>query len=152
AGGKIQVARAAGTRLPEGAILDRDGRPSTDPNDFYDGGMILPFGGHKGYALALSVELLTAALIGSGTWTEETHGGPIFGPSGTFLLAIDPAVFGAREEYLRVVEETLARIKAVPPAAGFAEVQIPGEPEARARERRSREGIPLAAATWQAIT
>lgn len=152
AGGKIQVARAAGTRLPTGAILDRDGRPSTDPNDFYNGGVILPFGGHKGYALALSVELLTAALIAPGTWAEEGHGGPVFGPSGHFLLAISPAVFGARDEYLRVVEETLARIKAVPPAAGFTEVQIPGEPEAQERERRSRDGIPIAPATWQAIT
>src|SRR5262249_25318275 len=112
AGGKIHVARAAGTRLPEGAILDRDGHPSTDPEDFFNGGVILPFGGHKGYALALSVELLAAALLGSGTWAEEGHGGPVFGPSGNFLLAINPAVFGAREEYLRAVEETLARIKA----------------------------------------
>lgn len=149
--GKVRVARDAGEQLAPGAILDREGRPSTDPNDFYDGGMLLPFGGHKGYALALTAEMLAAALVAPALWAEEGRGGPVFGQSGLFMLAINPAIFGTRDDYYRIAEDTLERMKGVPPAPGFAEVLIPGEPEARARAQRSRDGIPLAAATWQAL-
>ena len=49
--GKLQVARSKNAELPPGYIVDKEGRPSTNPNDFYDGGFLLPFGGHKGYGL-----------------------------------------------------------------------------------------------------
>lgn len=149
--GKIRVARDAGQQLPPGAILNRDGLPTTNPNDFYNGGMLLPFGGHKGYGLALVAEMLTAALVAPSRWSEEGRGGPVFGRSGLFMLAIDPAIFGTRAEYERIAEETVAHLKSIPPAPGFDEVLIPGEPEARSRMQRLRDGIPLAAATWQAI-
>lgn len=149
--GKVRVARDAGQSLPMGAILNREGFPTTDPNDFYDGGMLLPFGGHKGYALAVAAEMLAAALVAPSRWTEAGRGGPVFGQSGLFALAIDPAIFGTRDEYDRIADATVARLKGIPPAPGFAEVLIPGEPEARTRAERLRDGIPVAAATWQAI-
>lgn len=143
--GKLQVARAKGERIPEGWILDREGRPTTDPNDFYHGGMLLPFGGHKGYALALLVDALAGALLGAGAFSPEQRG------SGTFLLALDATAF----QPLTVVQENMdrlfQRIKAVPPAPGFAEVLIPGEPERRTRARRAAEGIPLPDDTWQRL-
>jgi LDH2 family malate/lactate/ureidoglycolate dehydrogenase len=67
---------------------------------------------------------------------------------GLFVQAIDPACFGDVGHYRAMVEEHLAAAKRMPPAAGQAEVLVPGEPEVRSRERRGRDGIPLAAATW----
>jgi len=47
-----------GVPIPEGWILDRDRNPTTDPADFYDGGVILPLGGHKGYGFLMVADLL----------------------------------------------------------------------------------------------
>ncbi|HEV8638095.1 MAG TPA: Ldh family oxidoreductase [Chloroflexota bacterium] len=151
AAGKIAVARAKGLPLPEGALVDREGRPTTDPNAYYDGGALLPFGGHKGYALSMAVEFLGRVVTGSETFATEGRGGPYFARSGTMILAFDPGAFGPSEAYRRRSDATIARIKAVPPAAGFQEVLVPGEPEQRSRLERQRDGIPLPAATWEAI-
>jgi len=151
AAGKIRVARAKGEPLPPGAILDRDGNPTTNAEDFYQGGVMLPFGGHKGYALSLVVELLGRVLTGADDFAEDPGGGAVYGHSGMVVLALDPGLFRDRDAYARGVEETLAQVKAVPPAPGFSEVMIPGEPEARARERRTRDGIEVEPATVEAI-
>ena len=63
--GKVQVARAKGVDLPPGAIMDKHGRPSVNPNDLYDGGTMLTFGGHKGFGLALVAAVLSQGLTGS---------------------------------------------------------------------------------------
>jgi LDH2 family malate/lactate/ureidoglycolate dehydrogenase len=150
AAGKVQVARAAGAQLPPGSLLNRDGLPTTDPHDFYAGGMLLPFGAHKGFAVALMAEFLVAALVNPRGWEQEGRGGPVFGTSGLFMIAIDPAIFGTREDYDRIAQSIVQRIKSVPAAPGFAEVLMPGEPEMRARQQRLR-GIPIEAATWHAV-
>ena len=142
--GKLRVARAKGTQVPPGSILDKDGRPSTDPNDFYDGGVMLPFGGHKGYGLAVTADLLSLALTGA----LPHKLGPF--ASGAFFFCVDPAAFGPREAYAESMAELTARIKHVRPAPGFEEVLLPGEPEHRSRQARSA-GIPIDDATWKAI-
>lgn len=63
--GKLRIERAAGHRVPLGLIQDAQGRPSTDPEDFYAGGALLPFGAHKGFGLVVLVELLGGALSGN---------------------------------------------------------------------------------------
>jgi LDH2 family malate/lactate/ureidoglycolate dehydrogenase len=144
AGGKVMFARDQGVPLPEGLLLDREGRPSTDPEDFFTGGGLLPFAGHKGFALALVVDLLSVALTGADARGEAGRA------NGAFFLAIDAAAFRSREEYFETAERTVRRIKAVPPAPGFSEVLLPGEPEARSRAERSA-GIPVPEGTWSAI-
>lgn len=144
--GKLRVARAKRAPLPPGLILDPEGRPSTDAEDFYRGGMLLPFGGHKGYALALVVELLSVALSGADATPHVTGH-----KNGATFLAIDPAVFRPRAEFEAAARAILDRMKAVPPAPGFEEVLVPGEPEVRSRAERERDGIPVAEATWEAI-
>jgi len=151
AAGKIRVARAKGTPLPPGSILDAAGNPTTDAEAFFRGGVMLPFGGHKGYALSLVVELLGRVLSGTDDYAEGNRGGAVYGHSGMVVFAIDPGLFRERSAYERDVDETLARVKAVPPAPGFSEVLIPGEPEARAREQRQRDGVEIEAATVEAI-
>lgn len=151
AAGKIEVARAKKAPLPPGSIVDRDGRPTTDPEDYYRGGALLPFGGHKGYALSVMVEFLGRVMTGADSYAEGVRGGPVYGHSGTLLLAMDPSVFVDPEQYAAAADETLARLKAVPPAPGSSGVMIPGEPEARSRAERLKNGIPLADETWERI-
>ncbi|MBI3977993.1 MAG: Ldh family oxidoreductase [Chloroflexi bacterium] len=144
--GKLRIARAAGLALPPGLLLNKDGLPSTDPADFYAGGMLLPMAGHKGYGLALIADLLASTLIAA---PDHAAGGS---PVGALLLAIDIATFRPVEEFIRETEARLAELKAVPPAPGFQEVLIPGEPEYRTKRDRERDGIRLGDGTWQSLT
>ncbi|HIC88079.1 MAG TPA: Ldh family oxidoreductase, partial [Anaerolineae bacterium] len=137
--GKLQVYRAKREELPPGWILDKAGRPSTNVEDFYGGGMLLPAAGHKGYSLALVAELLGYALLGK---PHELN---------WFIVALDIAAFRPIAEFVQASEELLQKLKEVPPAPGFDEVLIPGEPEARAEEQRAAEGIPIPDETWQKI-
>ena len=107
--------------------------------------MLLPFGAHKGSALATLSALLSLALVPGSEYVEG------FGLPGTFILAIDAGLFRDRSEVEKEADSMLAKIKAVPPAAGFSEVMVPGEPEVRSAERRGRDGIPLPDDTWTAI-
>ena len=156
--GKVRVARAAGKPLPPDAIVDPDGHPTRDAEAFYAGGALLPLGGalagHKGYGLGLASALLGAlgmigdpepTLVGAAPPETADARGRI---AGVFLQVVDPAAFGDPARYVELVDEALDAAKRQTPAEGVAEVLVPGEPEARARARRSREGIPLPPATW----
>jgi uncharacterized oxidoreductase len=157
--GKVRVARAAGRRLPSECVVDRAGRPTADPEALYAGGAMLPLGapaaGHKGSGLAMASALIGA--LGMIDDPDPTAVGAMPSPGATdtrgrlgglFVQAIDPGCFGDAGHYRAMVEEHLAAAKRLNPAAENGEVLLPGEPEVRSRERRGREGIPLAAATW----
>jgi LDH2 family malate/lactate/ureidoglycolate dehydrogenase len=143
--GKLQLARAKGESVPLGWIIDSDGRPTTDVEEFFRGGSQLPFGGHKGYALALIVSMLSIGLSSADQLDLSEHA------SCLFMVCIDPAAFRPAGEFLDYVERSAARIKAVPPAEGFDEVLLPGEPEARTRVTRLRDGIPLSEPIWEEL-
>jgi uncharacterized oxidoreductase len=145
AAGKIKVAKARHEQLPPDVVLDSQGRPSTDPHDFFNGGFLLPFGGHKGYALAVIAELLAGPLAGADAYPGVTS------RSGIFIFTVDATVFRPFADYEKSLAKTLDRIKAVPPRPGFDEVLLPGEPEARARIQRERDGIPIPEDTWHAV-
>ena len=148
---KIRNSHRRGESLPEGWIVDKDGRPSTDPKDFFDGGAQLPFGGHKGYSLMVASEFLGRILTGSDKLSDPARGGVIFGHTGVFLLVFKADIFRAFEEYSASADELEGRIRAVPPAQGFDRVMLPGEPEVRNRCNRKKEGIPLEEATWESL-
>jgi len=133
--GKIQVARSKGIDLPEGCILDKNGMPSVKPADFYDGGALLAFGKHKGYALAMFTCLLGGL---AGTFNLGTGR-----MGGTFMQAVDVNAFTPVEEYQKGVRAFLDGIKATPPAPGFDEVLVPGDFEARSRAQRLEGGIEI---------
>ncbi len=150
AAGKLNVARARGKEIPLGWILDKDGRPTTDPNDFYNGGVMLPLGGpegHKGYGLSFAVETLAALLPGLG-FGIDPHGRH---NDGAFMLAIDPSAFMPLVDFKGQVEAFVRYLKETPPAEGFDEVLYPGEKEHRVAEQRRREGIPIEEGTWAKI-
>lgn len=133
--GKIQVARSKEAELPEGCILDKNGVPSVIPAEFYDGGALLPFGKHKGYALAM-----WTCLLGGLAGKFDTETGEM---GGVFMQTIDVNAFTSIDEYQKGVRAFLDGIKATPPAAGFDEVLSPGDFEARNRLERLKNGIQI---------
>ena len=151
AAGKLNVARARNQPIPLGWLLDKDGRPTTDPNAQAEGGVMLPLGGpegHKGYGLSFAVETLAALLpgLGFGIDPQGRHN------DGSFMLAIDPSAFMPLADFKKEVEAFVRYLKETPPAEGFDEVLYPGEKEHRVTEKRRREGIPIEEGTWAKIT
>ena len=157
--GKVWVAQDRGEQLPPGCIVDKEGRPSTDPREFFAGGALLPLGGevagHKGFGLCLLSALIgglsmiddpTPTLIGAPTLPDAETAGAM---AGTFLIVVSPSCFGEAEHYQQSVSATVEVAKKVAPAPGVEEILMPGELEARARARREREGVSLPEATWQ---
>ena len=143
--GRLRVARAEKTPVPEGMIVDAEGRPSTDPNAFYNGGMLLPAGGHKGYAMSLMADLFGSFLSGSDMLGTPPH------TQGTFIMALRVDAFRPLDEFVTAVDKRFDEIKAISPAPGFKEVLIPGERAARAKAQRLKEGISLPEDTWNQL-
>jgi LDH2 family malate/lactate/ureidoglycolate dehydrogenase len=142
--GKIYLARNRRERIPEGWALDAEGLPTTDPQAAIDG-IILPMAGHKGYAIASMVDVLTGVLSGSaflsgvnGPYKYDQKSG-----SGHILIVLDVERFQPLAEFNARMERFIAEIKAVPRAAGFDEVYYPGEIEARNDTRFRADGLIL---------
>ena len=137
--GKLVLARAAGQSVAPGLIIDDHGQPTTDPNDFYAGGALLPFGGHKGSGLSIMIELAGGVLSGMGASPMADYAGG----NGTVLVALDIEAFMPLEEYLEKAAEFWAQAKRVGAGPLNAEVLMPGEIEDLTRTRRLAEGIPV---------
>jgi LDH2 family malate/lactate/ureidoglycolate dehydrogenase len=106
---------------------------------------MLPFGGHKGFGLAMVAAALSQGITGE----LKLPGQP--SQMGFFVWAVDTGAFTPSADYGQRIDWMIDQVKAVPPAEGFAEVQVPGEPEQKERKRREAEGVPVAEATWEAI-
>lgn len=142
--GKVYAALERGDDIPAGWALDADGAPTTDPAAAIDG-VILPMAGHKGYAIAFLMDVLSGVLTGS------SYGTDVAGPyvpdrrsgCGHLVLAlrvdavIDPAEFGRR------IDDLVDGTKAVPLAHGADEIYYPGEIEDRTAAERRRSGLVL---------
>lgn len=145
--GDIQIAARDGHQVPLGTGLDRHGRPTQDPQAILEGGALLPFGGHKGSALSMMVELLAAGLTGghfSFEFDWSQHPGARTPWTGQLLIVIDPAK--SRGEPFDQRSETL--IKQMQ-AAGMT--RMSGDRRYKAREKALKEGVELAAAQWQSL-
>ena len=140
AGGKIYAAKMAGRSLAEGLCVDAQGRPTTNPDDYFNGGAILPMAGPKGYGMALVAELLGEAILG------QARDGMNW-----IAMAVDLTRFRAPSAYRVAAEECLAELRACPPAPGFERVEIPGEREATLRAERLSSGIPIAPETLEGL-
>ena len=140
--GKARVARNKGVPVPEGVLIDPAGKPTTDPRALVDDhrGALLAFGQHKGSGLAVMCEILGAALIGGQTITQDKKDGVV---NNLLSIVIDSRRFGNMDAIRSEIESVKAWIKASPPAPGFDEVLLPGEPEQRSRAKRLAQGIPV---------
>jgi uncharacterized oxidoreductase len=145
--GKLRVAQADGGKVPAGAVVDSQGRPSPDPAAYYDGGALTTFGGHKGFGLSVMAELMGGVLSGSGPSSLPGFDNG----NGTVVLAIDVERFVPRAAFLDQEEALSSAIHEAPAAPGVEMVMMPGEPEWRSRRRRAVEGVPVPAATYQAL-
>jgi len=148
--GKLRFMLHKGEKIPLGWIINKDGNPSNDPRDFYEGGALLPLGGdiagHKGFGLGLAVDILCGILAGSGCAYMETKKG-----NGVFFEVINIDKFIPVEEFKEKVTELLKVIKSSKPRPGFREVIIPGEPEYLTEKIRLREGIQVPERSWREI-
>ena len=159
--GKMRVAHNEGKKVPDGYLIDPQGRPTNDPGVVVvpqpDGGpggglfgALMPFGEYKGYGMAVACELLGGALTGSGTWHRPASSAKAV-INGMLAILIDPKRLGTQDAFEK---ETLAFVdwlKLSPPAPGFDAVRIAGEPEREARNSRERDGIVVDGHTWAEI-
>lgn len=140
--GRILDLEAAGRRLPEGWALDAEGRPTVEPG-IAAGGLLLPVGGHKGFALALLVDVLAGSLSGSRAGAGLVRPGPAERVDvGHAMLAFDPAAFGPPERFGDSVDGIVRGLRSTRAREG-EEVRVPGDRSRAIRERNLREGVPL---------
>ncbi len=128
-----------GAVLPEGVALDAQGQPTRDPAQV---ATILPFGGYKGFALAMAMQAL-GVLAGAGLGDDKTYG--------YLIMAINPERMLPGDDFRRHMSEMLARVKAVPRQPGVDEIRLPGERSARERSRHVREGIEIDRKIYEAL-
>ena len=133
--GKIQVARSKGLDMPPGYLFDKQGQPTVKTADFYDGGCMVPFGLHKGYALSLFICLLGG--LGAPFDPEKAAMG------GCYMQVLNIDAFTPLADYQRNVRMFLDAMKATPLAPGFDEVLVPGEFEERNRRQRLANGVEI---------
>jgi LDH2 family malate/lactate/ureidoglycolate dehydrogenase len=136
-------------------ILDREGRPTTDPNEFVRGGLMAPLGSpaapHKGFGLALFIDALAGVLTG-GAFARGFPSEPTTAGNATFW-ALDVEAFLPREEFVARMEAQIEQVKAGERLAGVDELFVPGERgHRRYHELTTRGMAPLSAATWEALT
>lgn len=160
AAGKIWLAVDKGESIPLGWALDKDGRPTTDPKKY---ATLLPVGGPKGSGLALMFECLSSIMVGN-PLLEPSLLGKKAGPEpahqkpevdwvrpgfisrhiqNSVVASIDIGTFTGVENYKEHIDNLIDLLKGLPKAAGFNEIFVPGEPEERTFDERSRSGIPL---------
>jgi ureidoglycolate dehydrogenase (NAD+) len=145
AAGKVYQAQAAGRPIPEGWLIDGDGVPTTDPTGYPSVGALLPMAGHKGYGIALMIEILTGVLNGGAFGAEVASwvkGGEPVNQSFAFMAIevgafMPAAVFGTRMDTL------IRQIRSSPKARDAERIYLPGEKEWEHREVALKEGLAL---------
>jgi uncharacterized oxidoreductase len=152
AAGKVRVAQNKGELVPEGCLIDGQGRPTRDPAALFaePPGALLTVGGHKGYGLSIFCEVLAGALTGGGSSHPDNPDADRV-VNNMLSILIDPE----RMAGMAALASDLARlegwVKASPPAEAGGEILFPGEPERRLRAMRLAEGLPLDANTLEQL-
>jgi LDH2 family malate/lactate/ureidoglycolate dehydrogenase len=135
--------------IPEGWIIDAQGRPTTDPNDWFRGGSALPVGGiqgHKGYVLTFMIELLADVLSGMEFRAEPDRPWPII--DGSFMALFDVEAFRPLVDFTRDANAMIDYVKSSPLAEGSPGIYYPGERSQRTRTARLADGVPIPARLW----
>jgi len=138
---ELMLRERLGESLPEGVALGPNGEPTRDPT-LARQGALLPFGGYKGFGLALMVQAL-GVLAGSGTDTESDYG--------YLFIAFRPDLLGPADRFERRVTQLIEKIKATPRQANVAEIRIPSERAFSTRERLLREGLEIDRPVFDAL-
>ncbi len=142
--GKIYLAKQKGLPIPLGWAINAAGEPTTDAAEAIDG-IILPMAGHKGYGIAMMMDVMSGVLTGS------AFGGKVKGPyqfdrrsgCGQLMFALNISAFQSLDEFNSRMEELIQETKSVPLAKGCEEIFYPGELEARSEKENRSRGIQL---------
>jgi len=155
--GKVEIARRKNEPVPDGWVIDEEGKYSVDPNRMVDGGALLPLGsrretgGHKGYCLATMVDVLCSVLSGAnwGPWAppfalrQEIPSRSVGKGIGHFFGAMKIDAFIDVDEFKNQIDDWIRTFRATKPQPGSPGVVIPGDPEREAELIRKESGIPL---------
>ena len=142
--GKLMVALNKGERVPDGWIIDRDGAPTNEPKDFYDGGALLTVGGHKGSGLSIVTDLLAGA-VSTGRSSDASD--PIL-RNNMLSIYIAPAVYDAGGFVATEARRFVDFVKASTPAKAGDPVLAPGDVERRNRAARLKSGVTIDDKSW----
>ena len=145
--GKVKTKAQRGETMPEGWMIDRQGKPLTDPKRA-DEGFLVPIGGYKGYGLALIIGLLAGTLNGAAMARETVD----FNKdevtptnTGQAIMAIDIAAFGPVAEFKAKVDDVARQMRGSARLPGVERIWLPGEQSHGKRIERTAKGIPLPA-------
>ena len=148
--GKIVLAEKEGRQIPSDWAVDKNGNPTTSPKDAM-AGTLLPFGGPKGYGISLFIDILISCLGGAldsrrvnKFWDDFEHPQGI----GFFMGAFDISKFTDINIFKQKMDAVIDEFHACPPAPGYSEVMVAGEPEYRNKQRQMKEGITLSDAVY----
>jgi LDH2 family malate/lactate/ureidoglycolate dehydrogenase len=147
--GKIILAAERGEPIPEGWAIDKHGNQTTDAQEGL-AGSVLPFGGPKGYALSLMIDIMAGALTGAGFGPRVNSLYDNFDEPqdvGAFFQLIDISQFADPVAFKANIDRMIEEIKSSRKAAGTEEIFLPGEIEFRIEEERKASGIPVGAET-----
>lgn len=153
ADGKVQLAKATGKQLPPGCILNKDGKPSVEPEEYLSGGVLLPFGAHKGYGLSVMVECMAGIMSGAAlthdinSWNESPGK---CGNTGHMIMAMDIEKMMPLEEYTHSVETMIEQFKSAKRAEGVEEIYFPGELEQK-RMAQAGDNVTIIPSTWASL-
>jgi LDH2 family malate/lactate/ureidoglycolate dehydrogenase len=152
---KVRLAAQRNHPVSEAMILDREGHPTTDPNEFVRGGLMASLGSpaapHKGFGLALVIDALAGVLTGA-AFARGFPSEPATAGNATFW-ALEVEAFLEREEFLARMDAQIEQVKAGERLVGVDELFVPGERSYRRyHELTTRGTAPLSLATWDALT
>ncbi len=151
--GKVKAKASRGEMMPEGWMVDREGKPLLDPKRAAEG-FLLPIGGYKGYGLALVVGLLAGTLNGAAMGRDvidfnadaETPTN-----TGQAIVAIDPSAFGEVAEFKASVDKLIRDLRGSERMPGVEHIFMPGEQSQAKSARQKKEGIALTPALMQTL-
>jgi LDH2 family malate/lactate/ureidoglycolate dehydrogenase len=157
ANGKLEILQRKDQEAPTGWVQQKDGSPSTNPNEVKEGGALIPLGSdrdhgsHKGFCLGAWVDIFSAVLSGAnyGPWVPPfvSFLNPVSDPVGLgighFLGAMRVDAFRPAEEFKNHMDNWITTFRSAKPVAGQERVIIPGDPERENEEERIAKGIPL---------
>ncbi len=155
--GKVKTKALRGETMPEGWMIDRQGRPLTDPKRA-DEGMLLPLGGmeagYKGYGLALVIGLLAGTLGGAAMGRDVidfNHDDASVTNTGQAIAVINVAAFGDVAVFKANVDKLISDLRDSARMPGVERIYVPGERSHETRIRRARSGIPIAPALMSGL-
>jgi len=154
AAGKIFAMKVAGKPIPDAWLTDKDGLPASEVGDWPNSGSMVPMAGHKGYGIAMLIEVLAGALTGAGMLSEAKswiHQPTERGSLGQAFVAIDVGKIIPIEAFKQRIDGVIEELRGAPKAKGSERIFVPGEIEWEKRADALANGIPLPEPVFAAL-